>query len=269
MRTNPHTLGHPILILAAFALNAPSPAQEAAAVAATPEAEIRYQVQSSRTVPLPDGRNLILQCVSPPGLPPAPPVVVRPPLTPEQLAARRAAQPAPHQQRVLALNVTVYAENLSYIEWWPDPAGGSFGAWSSADFRYLSMVPEFDLVTDNTRYLLFPFVLHSHKPRPGSPPLILAPVPADGLGFIVVKGDASQKESVNPIAALHQIYKEEAPQLKAAWEERERVRLEEEAWRAANPPPPPGDLVIRFWPVQSQTYSTTPVVPSTLSPGAQ
>jgi hypothetical protein len=248
------------LASAASALSVISPAQESAAVTADPQAEARYEVQSSRTVP--DGsRNIIIQRVSPPVLP-----TPLPTLTPEQRAARRAAQPSPLQKRLLWLNVTAYGDGLFYIEWWPQNGrgGGSFCAWSRADFRYLSMAADFDIVSDDARYSVFPFKVQTYAPGRGAPPPTQqVSVPDDGSGFVLVKGDSSDKESINPVTALHQIYKEQREELKLAWEERERTRREAEAWRAANPPPPPGDAVIRFWPIKSQRYATQPAAAAT------
>lgn len=274
MKTPQHSAGLFVLVLAALTMAVPSPAQEAAAVAATPAAEIKYEVQSSRTV-RDGGRNITIQRVSPPVLP-ATPVSELSPLSPEQLAARRAARAARPPQlpkRLLWLNVTVYGEGLSYVEWWPQNGrgGSSFGAWSRADFRYLSMAADFDIVSDNARYSIFPFVPQNYVHRPGIPTGTQSvSVPVDGPGFVLVKGDPDDKQSVNPIAALHQIYKEKGAELKLAWEEGERIRREAQAWRAANPPPPPGDTVIRFWPVKSKRYATQPAAavaaPATNSP---
>lgn len=273
MKPISRSTGQLVLTFASVVLAVASPAQEGstALVPASAEPtvavapEIRYEVQATRTVPM-GGRNLIIQRVAPPLLPAPPPAVIPPPLTPEQLAARaaaRAARPAPLETRLLCLSVTRYAENLSYIEWWPFRGGEPFGAWSNADYDALRMVPEVEVAPANIRYLIFPFFIYNPRVRPGMGPVALPQLPADGPGFLVVKGDAADAENVNPVAALHQIYAEEGTELKAAWAEHERVRLEQEAWRAAHPPPPRGDAVIRMWPIKSQRYSTLPAAPAT------
>ncbi len=213
-------------------------------------------------MPLPEGRNLIIQLVSPPVLPQLPVRVLAPPLTPEQLAARRAARPRTLEPRLLSLMVTRHAENLSYIEWWPQAGGERYAAWSNADYDALSMVPEMEVPPGDIRWLIFPYLTDNRILRPGTGPLDLPQLPADGPGFLLVKGNPADSEKVDPVAALHKIYKVEGAELKRAWAGSERLRREEEAWRAANPPPAPGDLVLRFWPVKSQTYSTTPVAPA-------
>ena len=272
MKTNPPNAGRIVLALAALTGTARLAAQALpAAVSAAPLAdaapapEVRYEVQSSRTVPLPEGRNLIIQRVSPPVLPPLPALPVRvlpPPLTPEQLAAHRAARPRPMETRLLSLMVTHYAENLSYIEWWPQAGGEPYGAWSNADYEALRMVPEMEVTPGEIRWLIFPYIINNRILRPGTGPLALPQLPADGPGFLLVKGNPADRDNINPVAALHKIYKEEGAELKRVWAERERVRLEEEAWRAANPPPPPGDAVIRFWIIENPAQETQPCNPS-------
>jgi len=98
-------------------------------------------------------------------------------------------------------------------------------------------------------WLIFPFVIYNPILRPGPGPVSLPQLPADGPGFLVVKGNPADAENVNPVAALHKIYKEEGAALKAAWAARERQLRAEEAWRAAQPPP--GDAVIRFWIIET------------------
>lgn len=272
MKFRPPIAGLCVLALAALTGSARLAAQDlpAAVPAAGAVPAIQFKVESERSVPIAGGGRLILQRVAEPVLPPAPPVFLPPPLTPGQRAARaavQAARPAPMQSRLLALNVTVFAEGQTYIEWWPHAGGAPFAAWSSADFRYLSLVPDFEIVSNNTLYCVFPFGVHTYQPRPGRPPLAHLPVPVrippDGPGFVLVKGDPSDKETIKPITALHQIYKEEGAQLKAAWEDRERAR----AAAAAQPPPPPGDVVIRFWPLRSEPAA--PAAAQTPAPAAR
>lgn len=242
-----------------------TPAQEAPA-AAVPAVDARpaihYRVEAENRVPMAEGRNLIIQRVSPPVLPPVPPVVLRPPLTPAQLAARHAARPTPVETRLLSITVTRYTENLSYIEWWPQGGGEPYGAWSNADYEALRMVPDMEVTPGEIRWLIFPYIINNRILHPGTGPLALPQLPADGPGFLLVKGNPADSDNINPVAALHKIYKEEGAELKRVWAERERLRLAEEAWRAANPPPPRGDAVIRFWIIESPVQEAQPSNPS-------
>lgn len=236
-------------------------AQEAPAPAAgLPENSDSSPVDSTRPLPqfkiletkvtqLPD-RKLTIHRVADPGLPaltpllPATaPVRLLPPLTPAQLAARSAARPAIPETRLLSLTVIRYADNLTYIEWWPHGGGEPFGAWSNADFDALRMVPDVEISPGNIRYLIFPYAIYN---RTLQGPVAVPQLPAGGPGFLVVKGNAADAENVNPVAALHKIYKEEGAELKRAAQERERQRREEEALRAAVQAAPK-DEVLYIW----------------------
>ena len=61
------------------------------------------------------------------------------------------------------------------------------------------------------------------------------------------------------ITGLHELYKVEGPRMKAAYEAREKARIEREAYLRANPPQPQ-DITIHIW------KRETPVRPS--APGA-
>lgn len=211
------------------------------------EALPQFLVLETKVTQLAD-RKIIIHRVANPGLPAltapvaeAPQVILPPPLTPEQLAAR-AVRPPAKETRLLVVTVTRYADNLSYIEWLPHSGGAPLGAWSNADCTALSMVPDVELSPGGIRYLIFPFFIHKPAPGPVAPPAF----PADGSGFVVIKGSTADTENVSPIAALHKIYKEGGAELKRLAEERERQRLEEEA-RVAALPPASKDEVLYIW----------------------
>ena len=270
----PHPLQTPGLrvpALAAFALAAALPALPAFAQEAPPDAAalpaaapaIQFRVEAERSVPIEGGGRLILQRVAQPVLPPPPVVVPRTVLSPEERAARLAARravPMPKQTSLLWFHVTVHEGGLSYIEWWPDGGGGPYAAWSRADFRYMSMIPDFDVENTDTRYLVFPSVIL--RPRPGSTPVPHPAIPADGPGFVLVKGDPANTRAVAPIAAMHRLYEEEFESFKANYEQRETARVA----AAALPPPPPGDVVIQFWPLRSE--AAAPAASQTPTPAA-
>lgn len=166
--------------------------------------------------------------------------------------------------RLLWLNATAYPGGQYYLEW-QSPAGGStFAAWSRADMRLFSALPEFDVAGTNTRWLLLVSVRPSVRP-PAAPPLPLRvppAIPADGPGFLLVKGDAANSLAMEPVTALHELYAKDKPQLVAKWEERTRLRLVEAA-RPALPPPPPKDTVIHYWPKQSRRHGAGPAAAPT------
>ncbi len=137
----------------------------------------QFRILETKVTQLAD-RTLTVHRVADPGLPAltlpppsAPRAVLRPPLTPAQLAARPAARPAAREIRILSLSVTRYADNLSYIEWWPHGGGPPLGAWSNADYGALRMVPDFEVSPGEITYLLFPFSITPSPLRPGQGPV--------------------------------------------------------------------------------------------------
>ena len=214
---------------------------------------MKFSVEAEKTIPITGGGRLILQRVAEPIVPPISSAVAVPPVTsPQERAARLAKRagepPTPKETRLLWFHVTVYGNGASYVEWWPDVGGKPFAVWSRADFRYIDLISQFEM--DGTRYLLFPTTLV----RPRSVNQVVPPdLPGDGPGFMLAEGDRENSGAIAPIAELHRIYKERAVTLKAAWEQQESVRAVE----AARPVPPPGDVVIRFWPLRSEPGSQT------------
>lgn len=207
---------------------------------------------------IPDrGRNIIIQQLRPPDRT-AVPNVTRVPLTAEEIAAKRARY---EPSEWLWLTATVHPGGMTYVEWWSPHGGGQrFAAWSNADCRLFSAVGEFHLENDRTRYLAITVVRPARSEVPDSIQPSIPVIPADSPGFILVKGDPANSRAINPIAALHQIYKTEAPQLRDRLEEIERKRLEDKAWQEAHPVVP-RDAVIRFWPKKSRRHATESSVP--------
>jgi len=228
---------------------------------------IQFEVEAERSVPLPEGGRLVLQRVAQPALPPAAPEVRPPLLSPEEraahLAARRAAAPPPRQTCLLWFYVMVHEDGLSYIEWWPEGGGGPYAAWSQADFRYMSMIPDFEVENTETRYLIFPSVFL--RPRPGAQPAERPAIAADGPGYVLVKGDPDNARAIAPFAALHQIYREEYAMLKADYELREAARDA----AAALPLPPPQDVVLRFLPATGAAPTADATSNANLSPATR
>ena len=125
-----------------------------------------------------------------------------------------------------------------------------------------------DLDAGRTRYVVFPSVFDAGarfiKPRAVPGPVV--PV-GDGTGFFMTRGDATAEAALRPIRALHALYKKQGPALHSAWVEQQRLRAEEAVHRTAAPPPP-GETVIRFWPVKSKRYATRADMDAATQPAA-
>lgn len=234
-------------------------AQEQAAEKEPPP-PIPFKVLSERQIALPEQqRKMVIQRVVAPVLPAPPAAEPKEPIDPEVLEQRRAAWRAlaPVETRLLSLTAIVYENGWTFLSWWHHDDEGkfqTFEAWSQTDFRSLWMVPDFEV--NDVRYIVFPMVLDAswkysgsrNHPLPG--PLSFEGTP----GYRLVKGDASNTKALNPITALHEIYRNEGPLIATLWAEVEKWRAADEAWRKANPPVPK-DTVIRMWPKKSRRHA--------------
>jgi hypothetical protein len=214
--------------------------------------DIQFEVKSHRVVPLQDGtgRKLILEEVKPPVFPPPPAVVPPAPVDPAVRAALRAAWAleAKKERRMLSLTGIYYPNGQTFLQWFtpgPDGQWQIYEAWTLTDFRSAWLVQEFEV--GDAIYDIFPSVFPASKWDTGR--VFPGPLyfPEGSPGFRLVKGDPTHVKSIAPIAALHEIYRQEGQQLTAQWlaikstQEMEDARLKEN-------PPPGKDIVVRFWP---------------------
>lgn len=141
---------------------------------------------------------------------------------------------------------------------WHDEQGLQYIAWSSADFRYLSQLRNFESST--TVYQWFPMV----TPLEFVDPREKAPVP-DGLALRLTdveyhvcfeaKDDASQEKVLDGLDLIHAYYQLHYKELKAAYEELQARIAEDERLRILNPPAPK-DATIRFWKIAAPSSVT-------------
>lgn len=224
------------------------------------EEPIPFKVLSERQVPLPEQqRKLVIQRVAPPVLPSPPAVEPKEPMDPVILEQRRAAWRAlaPLETRLLSVTAIVYENGWTFLTWWHHDEKGqfqTFEAWSQTDLRSLWMVSDFEV--NRVRYMIFPMVLDASWKYSGSRRHPLpGPLSFEGTpGYRLVKGDASNTKALNPITALHEIYRKEGDLLAAQWGEVQKQRQADEEWRKANPPVPQ-DTIIRMWPKKSRRHA--------------
>ena len=221
----------------------------------TPEAaafagEIKFEVESRQAVELPGqgGRRLIIEQVKPPAFPARLPAAKPAPIDPEVRAARRAAWAleARKEHRILSLLAIRYENGLTFLQWHTVGEDGhleAYQGWSQTDFRSLCLVHSFE--AQNRIYELFstvsPASPRTNRPLPG--PLYF---PQDSPGFIITKGDPTHLSAIEPMAALHEMYRNEGAALAFHWETLKSEQAAEAARLKANPPPVE-DAVVRIW----------------------
>ena len=221
---------------------------------------IAFKLISERQVSLPDQeRKLVIQRVVPPVLPSPLVTKTKEPIDPEVAEQRRAAWRilAPVETRLLSLTATVYENGWTFLSWWDYDEEGkfqTFEAWSQTDFTSLWMVGDFEV--NDVDYIMFPMVLDASLKYSGSRNHPLpGPLSFEGTpGYRLMKGDASNTKALNPITALHEIYRNEGPLIATQWAEVVKQRQADEAWRKANPPVPK-NTVIRMWPKKSRRHA--------------
>jgi hypothetical protein len=83
---------------------------------------------------------------------------------------------------------------------------------------------------------------------------VVPQLPTDRPAYVLIEGDVGDSESLAPLDGLHWLYQKEKAQLTAAYEGRERARIDREAYLKAHPPITP-DTLIQFWPRKSSRSS--------------
>ena len=132
---------------------------------------------------------------------------------------------------------------------WPDHQGEPVTFWSSADFALLSNVSTFAAANGKVHDLFMLWSNADISETAASDPEYTAPkipaFPAGKAAFTIV-GTPPDAATLLPIQSLHDIYNSEYERLNAAWQGRERARLQHEADLQANPPRPK-DIVLNYW----------------------
>jgi hypothetical protein len=168
------------------------------------------------------------------------------------LAMRAAAAlEARKERRVVSLTGIYYPNGQTFLQWstpGPDGVWQTYEAWTLTDFRSAWLVQEFEV--RNTIYYIFPTVLPATKwdQRRAFPgPLYF---PEGSLGFRLIKGNPNHAKSIEPIAALHEIYRNEGVKLTEQWLSAKAAEAAAAEWLRANPPPAK-DITVRYWPGQN------------------
>lgn len=204
------------------------------------------------------GRKITIQRITPIASPPPDSA----PLTEaygEAACQEPTAEPAPQpiDWDFLMLGATVFrfkdAPPRTLVTCWPAGRSGSVSLWSSADFGLLSGFSDFVAANGHafSMFLMWSYqdidrideLQDSCGSLCGEADILEF---ANGKASFTTTGDAPADEEVlAPIQALHEIYNNQLPRLAAAYQARERARVQREADLEANPPRPQ-DVIIRY-----------------------
>jgi hypothetical protein len=193
-----------------------------------------------RTVTL--TKNLIVEPVLQ-ELPPLPPMDITDPA----VIARMATMPANVSKiEIVFISATVFDHSRTLVKWWPNGRHDKeMCAWSNLDFNVFSGLCYYSW--QGRKYALLLALgnestaarrrMANINGRAYAPPEI-PQIPADGPGFVITKGDATEPAALDLISSLHALYRIEEVRLLDAYAGRERARSEREAFLRANPPQP-------------------------------
>ncbi len=212
------------------------------------------------------GRKITIQRIAPIALPA--PAKEKPALTPATPAIAERIEEFIEENPdagFLFVGACVYrvkdGTQRTFVNLWPQGQGEAISFWSSADFALLSGFGSFIGADGKARSIIMAWdtqVIESIKEltaqpeeQTGLPPL---PTLVEGKASFSITSGKPTEETLAAVQSLHDLYTNEYPRLKAAYEGREKARIAEEAELKANPPKTK-DLVLSFW----RTESTAPM----------
>jgi hypothetical protein len=219
-----------------------------------------------------NGQKITIQEVQPQELEPLP--VPPPPriLTPEEQATREAARAARLADRGayrhLMFSCTVYDGEKTMIRWCSQDRQPVeyFTAWSNVNFHYFNSLGRFKK-NDTTYSLMFGIgdtdtakmaSLYARRNAVYTPPVIPT-LPVDATvepSYVVTQGNPTPAD-LEPIVGLHELYKEHHAAMVAEYQRLKVLRAQEAATRAANPPDPKPDIIIRHWTIEPKDQPAT------------
>jgi hypothetical protein len=221
----------------------------------------------STKVIMADGQKITIQEVQPQELEPLPEPPPPRVLTAEEEAARAARLAARGAYRHLMLSCTVYDGEKTMIRWNSQgkQPSESYTAWSNVNFHYFNAINRFK--KNDTTYSFFFGVgdintakmtsLYARRGKTYTPPIIPA-LPAEAAiepNFIVTQGNPSPAD-LEPILGLHEVFQQHHADLIAEHQRLKVLRAQEAATRAANPPDPKPDIIIRHWKIEPKAQTT-------------
>ncbi len=205
------------------------------------------------------GRTITIHKINPIDLPP-PPEPAHPDADFDDtafkahLAEYRAKYPEP---RVLFVGATVYrsknAAPRTLVRYWYGANAEPVTFWSTADFALMSGILSFVGTDGHTRSLFMMWgnvdiertaARYASIGREFHPPVI-PDLPVGPATFTFV-GNQPPAGVLVPIQSLHDIYNAEFARLRAAYDGRERARIQRDADLKANPPRPK-DITFSYW----------------------
>ncbi len=216
-------------------------------------------------LPAPEGTiNLTVQLVKKPGLPdPPPPLPALPPNDPSVVARMTELRESYRETQLVFVSATVYDHSWTYLRCYPSGGGDrkEIALWSNLDFNHFSgfstfqckgkdgVMRQYGLVmgigNEVTQQRLDPLAKNDEENEDQEIPKLPA-LATGGPAYVITEGDTNDREAMELIEGMHNLYRVEGVRMKAAYHARIKAYEERKAFLTAHPPVPK-DVTIRFW----------------------
>lgn len=199
--------------------------------------------------------NVTVQLVKDPGLPdPPPPLPALSPDDPAVMARLAELRKNYRQSELVFVSASVYDHSRTFLRCYPNgEATKEISGWSNLDFNHFSgfatyqvkgaggEVRKYGLMmgigNENTRQRAGWLAKHGRTYKFPEVP-ILPDLATHGPAFIVTEGDTTDREVMELIEGMHNLYRVEGARMKEAYHARIEASEERTAFLLANPPKP-------------------------------
>jgi len=213
--------------------------------------------------PIKGNIKVTVQLVQDPGLtdppPPLPALAVDDPAVLARIQEFRSKR---RLSKIAFVSATVYEHNCTLIRCYPNgDMTHVITAWSNLDFNHFSGFSRFEVkgrdgvlqtydlimgISDTAGSRFVKRMAKDGKASQGPVPPQLPNLASAGPAFVVVEGDTTDKEAMDLLQGMHDLYRNEGPRMEAAYQARIKAHEERKAYLLANPPKPE-DVTIQFW----------------------
>lgn len=216
-------------------------------------------------LPAPKGTiNVTVQVVKDPGLTdPLPPLPALPPDDPAVLARMAEMHEKYRGTELVFVSATVYNHSRTFIRCYPSGGGGrnEISGWSNLDFNHFSGFATYQVKGadgETRQYGLMMGLgnedtkqraewLAKHDKEYEAPEIPKLPdLEATGPAFVITEGDTTDREAMELVEGMHNLYRMEGQRMEDAYHARIKAYEERKAYLLANPPVPK-DVTIQFW----------------------
>jgi hypothetical protein len=215
-------------------------------------------------LPAPEGViDVTVRLVKDPGLPdPPPPLPASAPDDPAVLARMAELTEQYRETQLVFVSATVFDHSRTYLRCYPSGNGHKeIACWSNLDFNHFTgfatyqvkgtdgEVREYGLLMgvgnqdteQRARWLAEHDIDYREPEKPTLPDLA-----AGGPAYVITEADTADREAVDLIEGMHNLYRAEGQRMEDAYHARIKAYEARKAYLLGNPPKP-NDVIVHFW----------------------